>query len=266
MSDSNYPGRVFEDFVVTSYVSLLEIAKQRFLFVNYNQAFDTTSRFVVWRHDIDVSPHRALALARVEHERDLRSTYFVWLHSPMYHFFELEIVNILKSIVELGHDIGLHFDTGYYGYLDKSALERVIGSECKLLEVVIGKKIDCLSYHDPGVGFPNYGQYSIDELSALYPHYFETSLCDRINTYGQYFRENVHYCSDSNGYWRFRKLKDVLQDPAVKNLQVLTHPEWWQKSPMPPRQRILRSIEGRAKHNIQNYDKTLRDHGRENIG
>ena len=31
-----------------------------------------------------------------------------------------------------------------------------------------------------------------------------------INTYAKYFKENVEYCSDSNGYWRYKRLEDFL--------------------------------------------------------
>jgi hypothetical protein len=42
-----------------------------------------------------------------------------------------------------------------------------------------------------------------------------------------YFRQEVGYCSDSNGYWRVRRLEDVLREAKDERLQVLTHAEWW---------------------------------------
>ncbi|MBT5716894.1 MAG: hypothetical protein HOI70_08280, partial [Opitutae bacterium] len=62
------------------------------------------------------------------------------------------------------------------------------------------------------------------------------------------------YVSDSNGYWRYRRLWDVLQKSQDSCLQVLTHPVWWQEKPMPPRQRIFRSVYGRAKATIKLSD------------
>jgi hypothetical protein len=67
----------------------------------------------------------------------------------------------------------------------------------------------------------------------------------------------VAYCSDSNGYWRFRRLYDVLNEKKDYRLQVLTHPEWWQEKPMPARQRFFRCVYGRANANMQNYDEGL---------
>ena len=52
------------------------------------------------------------------------------------------------------------------------------------------------------------------------------------------------YVSDSNGYWRFRRLDAVLADADVERLHVLTHPEWWPPEPMSPRARLERSARG----------------------
>lgn len=256
----------FEDFTTENYARLLDIAKERFLFINYNEIVDNV-RFVVWRHDIDVAPHRALDLAKIEYEKNVKSTYFVWLHSPMYHFFENEIVHIFKKMLDLGHDIGLHFDAGFYGFLNESDLEQYVDWERQILEKIVGKKISIFSYHEPGFAFPNYGDYTLNELADLYPHYFKSSICGLVNTYGEYFREKVYYCSDSNGYWRFRRLQDVLESPEgdVPRLQVLTHPEWWATKPMSPRARIQRCIDGRAKKIAMKYDQLLEEMGRVNV-
>jgi peptidoglycan/xylan/chitin deacetylase (PgdA/CDA1 family) len=257
----------YEDFTTENYSRLLDIAKDRFSFTNFAE-IDEEVRFVLWRHDIDCSPHRALDLAKIEYSKNVKSTYFVWLHSPMYHFFENEIVQILKKILNLGHDIGLHFDIGFYGVLNEVELEQKIGWEKQILEKVLGRKIIVFSYHGPGESFPNYDDFTTNDIADLYPHYFKSSICGLINTYGKYFRENVDYCSDSNGYWRFRRLQDVLESPEdeIQCLQVLTHPEWWVSKPMPPRARIQRCIDGRAKKTAMRYDQLLAKVGRENVG
>ena len=42
-----------------------------------------------------------------------------------------------------------------------------------------------------------------------------------INVYAKYFIENVEYCSDSDGYWRHKRLEDFLCADYDK-IQVLT--------------------------------------------
>jgi hypothetical protein len=87
-----------------------------------------------------------------------------------------------------------------------------------------------------------------------------------INCYSKYFKTSVSYCSDSNGYWRFRRLRDVLETATDSCLQVLTHPELWQETVLSPRERVFRSIYGRANKALFEYDNVLAEHGRENLG
>lgn len=256
----------FEDFTRQNYAKLIDIAKDRYRFVGYHE-IDASINFVLWRHDIDVSPHRALELAKIEHQKTVKATYFVWLHSPMYHFFEKDVVDILNAIKRLGHSIGLHFDAGFYGYLNESDLDRKIRFEREILEAAVESEIAVFSYHDPGFAFPDYSDYPMNELAELFPHYFKSSIGGLTNTYGRRFREDIVYCSDSNGYWRHQRLQDVLESPDYRHrsLQVLTHPEWWVHAPMPPRSRIQGCIDGRARNSAQRYDRVLKTMDRKNI-
>jgi hypothetical protein len=60
------------------------------------------------RHDVDSRLESALELARLEHERELRTTYFV-LHTASYGN-EAQLVPKLLRLQELGHEVGFHND------------------------------------------------------------------------------------------------------------------------------------------------------------
>ncbi len=87
-----------------------------------------------------------------------------------------------------------------------------------------------------------------------------------VNCYSWRFKHECGYCSDSNGYWRFHRLYDVLSQARDQCLQVLTHPGWWQKAPMPPRQRVFRCVYGRAAATLHAYDNILEKMCRRNRG
>jgi hypothetical protein len=60
------------------------------------------------RHDVDSRLDSALELARLEHERGLRATYFV-LHTAPY-WDDDDLVPRVRRLQELGHEVGLHND------------------------------------------------------------------------------------------------------------------------------------------------------------
>ena len=74
----------------------------------------------------------------------------------------------------------------------------------------------------------------------------KTTYGTLINTYAETFQKSFEYCSDSNGYWRYKRLVEVVTSGKFKRLHILTHPEWWQDSIMSPWQKIQRCIDGRS--------------------
>jgi hypothetical protein len=152
--------------------------------------------------------------------------------------------------MKLGHNIGLHFDCHYYDIKNEKELEAKLEFEKDLLEKLFNTKIKVFSFHN-----------TTEEILS----YNKDSYCGMINTYNRFFREKTGYCSDSNGYWRFKRLEDELKDTKNKTLQVLTHPAWWQEEILSPKQRIWRCIDGRAEKTKKNYNDTLSSMGRENI-
>ncbi|PPJ63035.1 hypothetical protein [Cuspidothrix issatschenkoi] len=242
----------FEDFTELQYRYLLQIAKQNWKIIDFYD-YQNPAKVCLWRHDLDLSIHRAYRLAQIEFEEGIKATYFIHLHNEFYNFFENENIELLLKIKDLGHDFGLHFDpnfyasrlTNYQDLLDWLQFER------EILQKNFNLKIHVFSWHNPDIG--NWLNIEEDEIGGM------------INTYGRYFKENYAYCSDSNGYWRFRRLKDVLESGEDKKLQVLTHPGWWTPEIMSPRDRISRCIDGRAKKQHQKYDDSLKKVGRENI-
>jgi hypothetical protein len=85
---------------------------------------------------------------------------------------------------------------------------------------------------------------------------------EMINAYAKIHFDMTNYVSDSNGYWRFRSLKEVLSDPNTEKLQVLIHPEWWTPEPLSPRARIWRAHIGRANNAHSRYIALLESLGR----
>lgn len=239
----------FADFTRDNYRHLLQLAQQSYAFRSYTN-FNPQERFVLWRHDVDFSPHGARRLAKIEAEEGIVTTFFFHLHSEFYNLLEQEISDCVRYIIAMGHSIGLHFDTHYYKIQHVEELEQVLQFEKGLLEEIFKQEIRVFSFHNTTPFTMSCQQWQYAGM---------------INTYAEYFQTQVGYCSDSNGYWRFRRLQDVLEMAEDERLQVLTHPAWWIPEPMSPRARVTRCIEGRAIRQHEWYDKLLAHLGRENV-
>jgi hypothetical protein len=241
----------FEDFTETHYRDLLRLAKKKYSFIDYSRVESLEKdRFILWRHDVDFSVNRALALAKIEKKEGISAIYFLRLSSDFYNIFELRLKKKLETIFYLGHRFGLHFDVDSHSIHSETELIEYLSMEKKILESLLNTEITVFSFHNPTPEILTNDQFRYAGM---------------INTYARYFREDVGYCSDSNGYWRNRRLWDVLEKAKEDRLQVLTHPVWWQETVMSPKERVWRCIDGRAQRGKELYLERLERFGRKNI-
>lgn len=241
----------FDEFTEAGFRTLLQSLKARgYRFVRYGEA--TYGNHVIWRHDVDFSVHRAARLAEIEADEGVIATYFINPRCTFYNLLEPEVGRLLDKIRELGHEIGLHFDAGAYGVTTwtASALDRALARERALLELALAAPVRCVSWHNPDMS--NLLAFDAEEIGGL------------INAYGSSLRRDYTYCSDSNGYWRFQPMAEVIASGHPR-LHLLTHPAWWTPDPMPPSERIDRAIMGRARAVRRDYDALLARGGRRNI-
>lgn len=236
----NYLKYHFSDFTLDEYAGLIDLAKENYSFKSYVD-FDFNSRDVLWRHDIDMSPEMALEMAKIEHEKKVKATYFILLHSDFYNLLNPDNYRIISRIISLGHEIGLHFDPFFYDIHSEEQLDEKVVFEKEFLERIFEIKISVFSFHN-NTSF--------------------TLSCEResygglINSYSKRFKA-IPYCSDSNGYWRFRRLRNVLSEAVDFNLQILTHEIWWQKEMMAPKEKIQRCVALSSQTIIDSYNNAL---------
>lgn len=240
---------VWDEFTEEGYLRLLRVAKERYRFALYGQT--PPEPHVLWRHDIDFSPHRALALAEIERKEGVVATYLVQLHSSFYNVLEFSIAAKLRAIAGMGHVIGLHFEAPPGPVLSHQDLIKRMDSERHLLGAILGLPIGVVSFHNP----EHSGLLAVDD----------DVVAGMINTYGRTLRRDYTYCSDSNGLWRHQPLISILTEDQPERLQVLTHPECWQQSAMPPRARFERCAIGRARAVLDDYDSAIAAAGRPNL-
>ncbi len=239
----------FADFTRSNFLKLLGVAKENYKFVTYD-CLEEKGKYILLRHDVDFSVHASVKSARIEAGEGIIATYFLWLHSRFYNIFEKEIFEKIKEIIGLGHRIGVHLDCEFHDLSKEADLERNLSFERSVLERLFDITIPVFSFHNP------------TDRELLHTKH---KYVDLINTYSEFFKSEVFYCSDSNGYWRHHNLQAVLTEAKHDRIQILLHPEWWTEEVMSPKQKVWRSIDSRAENNKQWYIDKLVEYNRENI-
>ncbi len=245
---NNYTYKA-DDFLLSEYKHLISIAKKKYLFRDYAN-FDKKEKFILWRHDIDFSPKLSLKMAEIEKNENVVATYFLLLRSEFYNLFSASAVVAVRKLIDLGHQIGLHFDTQAYGINSEAILEQMLLKEKKVFEDIFDYEVKVFSFHNTTPFTMNCQKYQYAGM---------------VNTYAEYFQKEVNYCSDSNGYWRYDHLRDVLSAGIVKPCQVLTHPVWWTDLPLMPREKITQLISQHSNWLSDYYDGLLGQANRLNL-
>jgi hypothetical protein len=174
------------DFTLAHYRELLEAAD------DYEWAtFDREPRpgDLFLRHDVDLSLEAALAMARIEHERGARATYFLMTESRFYNLDSHHGRVAIAELRELGHAVGLH----------------AVHPNARLDD-----RFDpVIAWHNPD---PEYMSQPVDgAVNVMSPPWFTRG----------------HYRSDSNRHWREGCPHEELASGAFDWLQLLVHPEIW---------------------------------------
>jgi hypothetical protein len=165
------------------------------------------NKFLLVRHDIDTSPHYALQMALLEHRLGVRSSFYVLMHSPFYNPASPNHWDDLRKMIDMGFEVGLHYETDFFEKRKIDPLEGVLG-DVAALEKILRIKISSVSQHRPASGT------FLKKLNEFY-----------VDAYNQDLMQNVFYISDSGFKWRDKTLADVIGEED--RIHALIHPLTW---------------------------------------
>lgn len=238
----------FNDFTLKNYIQLLVLAKKKYSFAFFDNKLYNNR--ILLRHDVEFSIPIALKMAQIEADLGIKATYFIQVHSDFYNTLERETINAVKSILDLGHEIGLHFDSHYWNITKEENLDNYLKLDKQTLELYAEKKIRAFSFHNTSKFLLSCRK---DKYAGL------------INVYSNFYWTNYAYNADSLGYWRFERLEDRIKEAKENSIQILIHDGMWQDEVLPPRKRIHKVIDDRATHLKHNYDSLLKRLDAKNI-
>ena len=195
------------DFSYSHYREILSKAlKEDYSFVTFDQCKRLPrTKQIVLRHDVDVSLDHAVKMAQIEHHMGIKSTYFLMLHSRFYNLLDEKSLELVQRFVELGHEIGYHYDLEILGR--KPA--KILPIEVAFVSSIIGVPISVVALHNPTFQRQRFKSPKNDAYSD------------------QFFRR-LKYVSDSLQLWREGCLCHQLN--RHPRIQALIHPIWWSNS------------------------------------
>ena len=208
----------------STYSKMLENALSEGYLFAFFSSLDVISKYnsnkiCLLRHDVDIDASAALAMAKLEYEVGVKSTYFYMLRSPVYNIFSRFNHRMVEGVLELGHEVGLHYDQGFdvkRGLTPEETKEQ-IDHEVFCLERLFGISISAVSFHQPGESVLN-GKIDTGKL---------------VNTYDKKRLHEFSYYSDSNRCFSLSESgeeKDMIRsfnNDTLGRIQLLIHPVWW---------------------------------------
>ena len=220
-----------QDFTLPGYRDLL----RAFAALGYAPRFfhdaDPQAAHLIMRHDIDYCLDYALPLAEVEAEAKMLSSYFVLMRSEFYNPGTAGATQVLKRLSAMGHEVGVHFDASQYEQ-DYETLNAACVNECARLEDIVGQAVRSVSFHRPAKALMGMAE----------------TLGGRVHAYQPRFFENMGYCADSQGRFRFGHPLDHDSIKHKRALQLVTHPVWWYADETePPIARLERTLSDKAR-------------------
>ncbi len=165
-------------------------------------------RFVIMRHDVEFSIPAALRMAEIDAAEGVSSTFFL-LTTGEYNPFEEDEAGRIRQILDLGHDIGIHYDAALLERLGVDPA-RVVKAQIDLLEASFETTVYAMSSHMPMRSGRTF------------------ALPGVIDVYDPRYMVDMKYLSDSTQRWREGVVTESLH--RHERIHLLTHEYLWHPS------------------------------------
>ena len=167
----------------------------------YLKKYDSMKSIIVNRVDIDYSLKKADILREIFDRNEIKASFFIRLHANEYNPFSFENYNILKRLVNSGHEIGYHSEIIDQSKIWNESPEECLKKDINILNEMLNIKIKGIASHGGFTGFNNLSFWennSPSEYGLFYEAYEETNSFNLFN--------NSFYISDSEFFqWKCYK-------------------------------------------------------------
>jgi len=235
------------NFTYKSYEELLSLIRDNNYEICSYETYQRSDCCAILRHDVDLSLEKSLLFAELEYKNNVQATYFILLSSGFYNIFDKKAYEMIKSISDMGHDIGLHFDEARYPITNKEELIKHVEKEIFFMSEALEMEIKTVSMHRPSKLILD-GDIGFDRV---------------INSYSHVFFNEFKYLSDSGMCWR-EEVLGIIRSNTYDRLHILTHPIWYSETEASKKERLYRFMRAQnrktynnMKDNISNLEEVL---------
>lgn len=198
------------NFTYDDYCGLINALRDNGYALTDYHDYEKHPRCAILRHDVDNSLPQAARMAELEAEHGVKSTYFILLRTDFYNAASASAQRLLRRMLALGHEIGLHFDEAAYpAGTPEETVERIL-RERDVLSAILQTSVTTVSMHRP----------SKATLEA------DLKIPGMVNSYGDTFFRSFKYLSDSRRRWR-EPVESIVGAGTYDRLHILTHPFWY---------------------------------------
>ena len=195
----------------------------------FSDEYDKESKILVNRIDVDIKIDRHRIIYKIFKDLNIKGSIYVRLHAPEYNLCTINNINIIKDLISIGCEIGLHTELeDVRGYCNIDT-EKLLGSKINFLELLFNTKIYGTASHGDMTHYNN-----LDFWKTNKPEHYGLLY----EAYDEKLWKHCRYVSDSEWtQWKAYNNGEVIEGDRrtpiehmkeeVPVLHLLTHPESW---------------------------------------
>ena len=183
----------------------------------------------ILRHDVDRDPKNALRMAKLEHDYDIKSTYYFRMKKNVF------IPEIIREIAEMGHEIGYHYEVLDKARGDFEKAIKIFEQELKEFRRICKVKTVCMHGNPltPWINVKIWDKYDFKSFDIIGEPYISLDkefiyLSDTGRTWsGRFSIKDKTTRTNSLKIKNTDELIKLMKQRKMKKLHILTHPNRW---------------------------------------
>lgn len=169
-------------------------------------------RFFIMRHDVDGNVGNALEMAKVDARYGIRATYYFRMKPGLFR------PALIRSIADLGHEIGYHYEVLSDAKGDMAAARRLFAANLEKMRHIAPVKTACMH----GASFSKYNNLDFWKNNTLEDFDLAAEPYLTIDYSDMYYFSDTGLCWD-NQRFNLRDIVDSKGTVEIRNTPHLIH-------------------------------------------